>query len=408
MLFAQIAIYLALLIYLAHKNFKAAVGMLILFLPSYFVRFNIGPLPTSLLEITFGGVFLVWLLKYARVDSIEIKKFGKENKYISWAAILFLVFSIVGILVSGEMVKALGVWRAYFLEPFLFSAMLIGRRKNISKNDLIWFLSLSTISISILAIVQKLTGQFYSPTLRPQDLIDLHGRVTSFFTSPNAVGLYLAPVIPLLVYGLKDEKRKKYFAIILALALVAILLSFSEGAWVALCVGGLVGLFLLGYRKNVGAIIVCGILMTLILAPLRQNLTLQNRSGNNRVVIWGYTWNYLTKSPENFIGGAGLRQWFSKVQKPVNDFKKIEPLIYPHNVFLNFWSEVGLLSMLGFVSLYSCAVYCAIKIYKKEQFLGIMLLSTLVIFLVHGLVDVPYFKNDLAFLWWIILSIIFV
>ena len=94
MLFAQIAIYLALLIYLAHKNFKAAVGMLILFLPSYFVRFNIGPLPTSLLEITFGGVFLVWLLKYARVDSIEIKKFGKENKYISWAAILFLVFSI--------------------------------------------------------------------------------------------------------------------------------------------------------------------------------------------------------------------------------------------------------------------------------------------------------------------------
>ena len=405
---APVIIYLALLIYLAHKNFKTAVGILILFLPSYFIRFNIGPLPTSLLEVTFGGLFLVWLIKYSRTDWTEIKKFGKENKYVSWAAILFLIFSVVGILVSGEMVKALGVWRAYFLEPFIFGLMMIGRHKQINKNDLIWFLSLSTVSISVLAIVQKLTGQFYSPTLRPQDLIDLHGRVTSFFTSPNAVGLYLAPVVPLLVYGLKDKSRKKYYAIILALALIAILLSFSEGAWIALFVGGLVGLFLLGYKKNVSAILLVGILVALFLAPLRQNLMLQNHSGNNRVVIWGYTWNYLTESQKNFIGGAGLRQWFDKVQKPVNDFKKIEPLIYPHNIFLNFWSEVGLLAMLAFASLYSCAVYCAFKIFKKEKFLGTMLLSTLVIFLVHGLVDVPYFKNDLAFLWWIILSIILV
>ncbi|EKD42946.1 MAG: hypothetical protein ACD_72C00527G0003 [uncultured bacterium] len=406
MLYAQIAIYLALLIYLAHKNFKAAVEILILFLPSYFIRFNVGPLPTSLLEVTFGGLFLVWLIQYARVDWLEIKKFGRENKYFSWAAILFLVFSVVGILVSPETIKALGIWRAYFLEPFLFGLMLVGRRKEIAKDDLIWFLSLSTISISALAIIQKLTGQFYSPTLRTQDLIDLHGRVTSFFTTPNAVGLYLAPIIPLMVYGLKNtHKKRKYFAVLL-LAIIAIFLSFSEGSWVALLAGGLAGIFLLGYKKTAGMIVVVGILSILIFAPLRQNVLLQNRSGHNRLVIWEYTWNYLNKNPKNFVFGAGLRQWFDRVQKPVNDFKKIEPLIYPHNIFLNFWSEVGMLAMLAFVALYSCGIYCAFKIYKKEKFFGIMLLAALVVFLIHGLVDVPYFKNDLSFLWWIILSII--
>lgn len=401
-------LYFVLFSWLAIKNFKTAVGLLICALPSYFIRFNIGPLPTSALEITFGSIFLVWFWKYSRADWKEIKNFYQDHKIFSWLVFALLFFSILGIFTSNHHIQALGIWRAYFLEPILFFLVLIGQRKNIKSQDLIWFLSLSTVSISVLAIVQKLTGQFYSPTLRPQDITDLHGRVTSFFTSPNAIGLYVAPIIPLMVYGFKNDDRKKFYIVIILLALTAVLLSFSEGAWVALAVGVTLAIFLSGRKKIVALIIALAILGVIFIAPLRQNLLFQNQSGHNRLVLWDYTWNYLTKSPNNFVLGAGIKEWFERVQKPINDFTKIEPLIFPHNTFLNFWSEIGLFGMISFVLLYIYGIKESLKKYHSNKFLGGAMLCLLVIFLVHGMVDVPYFKNDLSFLWWIFAAIIFI
>jgi O-antigen ligase len=194
----------------------------------------------------------------------------------------------------------------------------------------------------------------------------------------------------------------------LFLSCLAIFWSYSEGAWVALLVGALVATLLLGYKKIAIGLVVLSLLGAIVFAPLRQNLLFQNQSGQNRLTIWKYTWNYLSKDKTNFIFGAGTRQFFTKIQKPVNNFKKIEPLIYPHNIFLNFWSEIGLLGMLAFAGLYGLAVRTAWGIYKRDKFLGIALLVGLVVYLVHGLVDVPYFKNDLAFLWWIYLAAIII
>ncbi len=401
-------LYFTLLSWLAIKNFKTAVGLLICALPSYFIRFNIGPLPSCALEITFGSIFLVWLIKYSRADWVEIKNFYGRQKFLCLSVLAFFIFSILGIFTSSHHIQALGIWRAYFLEPILFFILLVGRRKEINSKDLIWFLSLSTISISVLAVVQKLTGHFFSPTLRQQDLSDLHGRVTSFFTSPNAIGLYVAPIIPLIVFGLKDNKRKNIYRLVLLLAVVAIILSFSEGSWVALAVGALLALYLNSQRKAVLGILVLGFLAVATVAPLRQNLMLQNQSGHNRLVLWSYTWNYLIKSPSNFVWGAGIKEWFDRVQKPVNDFTKIEPLLFPHNTFLNFWSEIGLFGMISFVLIYIFAAKESIKKFQDNKIFGSAVLCMLVVFIVHGMVDVPYFKNDLSFLWWVMAAIIFI
>lgn len=406
MVLAIAILYFALFGWLATKNFKTAIGLLICFLPSYFIRFNIGPLPTSALEITFGSIFLVWILKYSRTDWPQIKKFGQDNIFLSCSVAVLFIFSVLGIFISNNHIQGLGIWRAYFLQPILFFIILVGRREYIKRADLIWFLSLSTLSISILAIIQKLTGQFFSPTLREQDIVDLHGRVTSFFTSPNAIGLYVAPIVPFIIYGVKEGNKKGVYKVILILSLTAIILSFSDGAWVALGVAAVFALYLAGKRKIAATIALVALTCGIFVSPLRQNLLFQNHSGQNRLTIWGYTWDFLSKDSSNFIFGAGIKDWYKKIQRPVNDFTKIEPLIFPHNIILNFWSEVGFVGMLAFMAIFLFTVKTAIKKYHGDKIFGIAAIAALIIFFTHGLVDVPYFKNDLSFLWWIMMAVI--
>ena len=57
-----IALYTIIFTFLAWKNFRLAVLLLIAALPVYLIRFSIGPLPSTLLELHFGSIFLVWML----------------------------------------------------------------------------------------------------------------------------------------------------------------------------------------------------------------------------------------------------------------------------------------------------------------------------------------------------------
>ena len=119
------AIIVALLFFaLCVLDRKLALAVFCALLPVYLIRFTVnlpfGPidrLPTTLLEIFFAVLFLSWLL------------FGRSGRVgqglCKWAPgiVLLLTGSVIGILVSPEPVAALGVWRAYFLEPVLFFVM---------------------------------------------------------------------------------------------------------------------------------------------------------------------------------------------------------------------------------------------------------------------------------------------
>ena len=411
-------VYFLLVSFLAWKNFRWALGILIIALPAYLVRFNIGPLPTTLLEVTFGALFLIWLVKYSRTDGKIIKESVKIHQLFFVFLALFFTASIAGIFISDMWWASLGQWRAYFLEPILLFFVLLGREKSLEKKDLVWFLLLSSISVSLLAIIQKITGQLYPPSLWDDQLF---GRVTSFFTTPNAVGLYLVPVVIMTAsffarsittkqsFG-RSEIASSGFALLAMtlLALCAIFLSFSQGAWVALGAGIICFAFLIGYKKIAVAVALIGIIAALVMPQVRSAVLFQDQAGQNRLTLWKHSWTYLTKSPQNFIFGAGIRQYFRKVEKPYYNPQELERLIYPHNIFLNFWTEIGLLGLIGFIGLMVCGFRMVWQKKKDNKILAASLISALVVIMVHGVVDVPYFKNDLSMIFWIIMSLVIV
>ena len=101
------------------------------------------------------------------------------------------------------------------------------------------------------------------------------------------------------------------------------------------------------------------------------------------------------------LTGTGLSGFKHDIQ-PYRAFAGYtENLIYPHNIFLNFWTETGLLGLAAVT--WSMVVWVRLAAGGLRRggprlvyHLGIAAAG--IVILVHGMLDVPFFKNDLAWL----------
>jgi O-antigen ligase len=82
--------------------------------------------------------------------------------------------------------------------------------------------------------------------------------------------------------------------------------------------------------------------------------------------------------------------------------------IYPHNLLLNFWVETGILGVIAFGWLMIQAFRVTWRGWREDREWGPLHLGVLLALIgviVHGLVDVPYWKNDLSFEFWVLLAL---
>jgi len=103
-------------IYLSQKNFLWATAFIVAFLPTYLIRFKIGFLPLTLLELMILILFLVWLIK--KKDKWSLGSF-------KYPIIFWLIIATVSVFISPNLHSASGIWKAYFIEPILFFLVFI-------------------------------------------------------------------------------------------------------------------------------------------------------------------------------------------------------------------------------------------------------------------------------------------
>src|SRR5437879_13729623 len=114
----------------------------------------------------------------------------------------------------------------------------------------------------------------------------------------------------------------------------------------------------------------------------------------SREHLWHVTLQMLRDHP---IFGTGLFGFARSIQ-PYRGGVYEENLIYPHSLFLNFWTETGLLGLIAFLWLLVQAFrtswrgWLAGALDRRPLQLGIGLAVVAVI--VHGLVHGPSFQND--------------
>ena len=393
--------------------------LLVLSLPFYFIRFSLFGLPTNLLEMVFFGFLLVWLLSFRLSRAGDLAKLVTTSS-LFLPSLVFLISGVVSIFVSTDWYKSLGLFRAYFLEPVIVYLILVdlGSKWGFAQVSLSVRRSLyaSGILVSLYGLYQFLTG---SNVIAPLEAAQ--GRITSFFNHPNFLALFLGPIILLLLSEFKTsqkQSKKWLLGTLLTMFSIIFILTGSVGGYVGLAISVLtIGALKLYARSSqkiqkfsryiVGAVLGLGILTLVVFYANISEFTPNNglvwpRPNPSTSVIRLCVWEGAKRLlSEDFLLGVGLGGFYR--QYPEYRTCDTELFVYPHNIFLNLWSELGLLGLLSFFWL----VLVQMKILTRNLNLEkSVLIAALVYWLVHGLVDVPYFKNDISILFWLIAALI--
>ena len=370
-------------------------------LPLYAARWSYGPLPTTLLENLLLATIALYLVARWREGRLRPIRTPYDI-----GIVLLLLSGLVSVLVATDHRAALGLYRAYFIEPvalFYVAADLLRRRSDFR----ILLLGLG-VGTSIFAVLNVMA--FAAAAV--QNTIHFGAPPSAIYTSSNAVAMFLEPpmafAVALVLFS--DERRDRRLALAWTLVLgVALVLTFSRGGYVALAVFAL--LLLVKVRPELrrpllvfGVVAAVAVLLTVIAAsttPLMRsrfsyvalNYTLQTRSA-----IFTATFHMIAAHP---ILGVGLGGYVYKLHHFIE--------IYPHNVYLTFWVELGLLGLLAFLFIFVKLLVSAWRAlpaatgFERALLWGVV--GTVVLWAVHGLVDSPYWKNDMAVEFWLVAAI---
>jgi O-antigen ligase len=397
--------------YLAYKKTSLAVATVAALLPTYLLRTNLFGIPITYLEVIIIITFASWLIRtISRREPIHLVRHP-----LRWPIALLLIAATIGFAIAPDLRAAAGLWKAYVLEPCLLWVVISNLRDEKKFPHILYGLGLGSLLISMIAIAQWFTGFGIAEAAW---IIPAQRRVTSIFTSPNAVGLYLGPIIILcagwLIQQIRAGRQERdvapivFSTLVILLGLTAIIFTKSDGTVLGLMAAAVFVTFFGWSKRWTTVVVVVAVLGALLISPVQRLIvreaTFASPAGQNRLTLWHGAWQYLASSPTHFILGAGIHG-FPAIQDGFRDPLKLEPLLYPHNIFLNFWVEYGLLGLIAILWLW-IAFFRTTNRQTDDRWLTLSLQAAMIAIIMHGLVDVPYFKNDLAVLFWILLGLV--
>jgi O-antigen ligase len=385
------------------------LALLPLALPLYTVRFHVAPLPTTALELFILATLVAWIAQRRfpglKDALIALRTQGWLLPVGSW-----LLAGAIGIVVAPDHIGALGLWRAYFLEPILVFLMLADLvRTERQRSILLKSLIASCVVVAAWAAIQVLTGHGIPA---PWSVPPVGIRATGPFPYPNALALFAVPIAALCISCLMqmdsrgsteltevlrgNDRLNIWLWIGLASGFVSTVLAKSDGGVIALLAATFLAMVLRRTWRVPAIVIGVALLVTAFSIPqtrtvLEDQLLFREWSGKVRVTMWQETVEMLKDRP---AFGAGLGAYPDAIA-PYHHATWMEIFQYPHDILLNLWSETGILGILAFA-------WVLLVWWKRGSSLALPVIAAIV---VHGLVDVPYFKNDLAVLFWMLAAV---
>jgi O-antigen ligase len=376
-----------------------AIGVTAACLPLYVVRWRIGPVPTTLLE----NLILITVAAYCVTLWTE-RRLPAARTFLDIPIALLLVAGIIGIVVAPDHTKALGIYRAYFVEAVAMFYIAVDMIR--TRDELRTVLLIAGIGSSLFAVGQIVT---FAIALFSHG-IKLGDAPAFLNTSPNAVALYLEPPLAFALGFVlfPSERRERWLALASLVVIVpAIVLSLSRAAYLAMAVLAIVLVLTLpGRRLKFTALAVMAVMALVVLELPIVNHRLNNlaHSVTLRSSIYTQALRMLSERPLQGAGISGFPVRVAEFRPPKQAIQ-----LYPHDLWLTTWSELGLLGLIAFAVIFFTLLWRGWRAVGGARDIWRPVIwgasGALVLYTVHGLFDSPYWKNDLSVEFWLLAAL---
>jgi putative inorganic carbon (HCO3(-)) transporter len=402
--------------------------------PAYIIKINLFGLPSDLLMlwvILVWVIFGIWLIAKQQIKSF-FSSVKNNNRALLLFISLFFLSGVISLFAKGIDRAKLGQFLVLFVQPislFFISGFIFKKYPKSKKYLLLTTYYLLAVA-GLYAIIQYITllglpSAWWGNNDEPK-------RAIAFFIHPNFYALWAAPLLALLIPDLGESLKANSYklkAFLWILGAVGLFLSLSRASWIGLTSAVIVYLIIAAnnkIRKLASVIVIIIVIVTLSVPNFRYRVILPfygEKSTVSRFSLWNTGIKAIKGSPLIGLGLGG----FGKNWLALNTDPGLDTHNFPHNIFLDLWVETGLLGLISFLGIISIYIYQGLRRAPLPPSSGDMsqaqprdrevapslgshtLKLSITLFLIaiifQGLTDNPYFKNDLAMIFWIILAL---
>lgn len=404
--------------------------------PLYVWRFSVSfgshTLPTNFLMIFLFAVIAVGAVQVLREQQWQAFKdsVASLGKPLVLSICAFGLATLISLFAFGIDAEKISQWVVLYLQPaliFLLIRYFVQREDAQTQDRILHNFKVACYVIvgaaGALALVQYFTlhtlpSAWEGNSVEPK-------RAIAFFAHPNAYSLFVTPLLAWLIPDVVAKLRAFFQSTVQtvttiasrllpvflwALGGVGILLSLSRGAWLGLVAAFGVYVLINANKKLLigfaGALIVIAGIVAVV-PNLRYRVLLPfhgEKSSVARFSLW-HTGSEMLK--DNPILGKGVNG-FKNNWDTYNTDPGLEHYNFPHNIFLNFWIDTGLVGLLSMIAILVLSAARGIAQRRNITSRGLAAVGVLLFVIaltVHGLIDIPYFKNDLALVFWMVLAL---
>ena len=362
-------------------------------LPLYVVRWHYGPLPTTLLET----LIIVTVVLYVAMRWREGVRRPTSTIY-DIPILMLLLAGAISVFVAKDHRGALGLYRAYFIEPVALFYVAVGllrqaeQRLNVVRAFAVGSSAFAALNLG--AFVHALAIHILNVGTAPSALYD----------DANPVAMFLEPALAFalgfLFFG-STLRMKVMGAVWLAFVGSALVATFSKGSYAALLVLAVITLLTVRrWRLPLLGALAAGAVIATQIPLLYARLATTFPSINGRQEIFRASIDMIRAHPLFGVGLGGYTYLF----------RGVTPEIFPHNIWLTFWVEIGLLGLVAFAVIFFMLQWTGWRAWSglpdihRAEVWGV--LGGLALWFTHGLVDSPYWKNDMSAEFWIIAALL--